>query len=125
MEATTSRDDKRADPRSPIHATQVRMGTEWEYFYGYARNVSRSGLLVYTVRELKVGDEFKIEFTLPDTDITVRCAAKVMWERSYHQAENHSPRMGVRFSDIDPRTADSIDRWVTSRLNPHGNETSH
>lgn len=121
----TSREDKRLDPRSPIHPTQVRMGEEWEYFYGYARNVSRSGLFVHTVRELKVGDEFKIEFTIPDTDITVRCTARVVWERSSHHADSHGPRMGIRFSDIDPQTADRINQWVATQLPRHGNETNH
>ena len=117
--------DKRRDPRSQISATQVRMGEEWEYFYGYAKNISRSGLFVYTVRPLNVGDVFNIEFTLPDTEIAVKCAARVVWERSYHQADTHGPRMGIQFSNLDPETAGRLDQWVDSRLHRHGNETSH
>lgn len=118
--------EKRRDPRSPILATQVRMGEEWEYFYGYAKNISRSGLFVYTVRPLNVGDEFKIEFTVPGTEISVNCAARVVWERSYHQADTHGPRMGIKFSNIDPQTADRLDQWIASQLKSRqGKETSH
>jgi len=59
--------DRRTRLRSPIIVTQVKMGDERRYFFGYAKNLSHSGVFVQTISPKDVGDEFNIEFIIPKT----------------------------------------------------------
>jgi Tfp pilus assembly protein PilZ len=92
------------------------MGDEWNYFYGYAKNISRSGVFIHTVKQKEVGDEFNIELTIPKTDITVKCRSKVVWNRSIASKGAHGLCMGLKFSDIEPSLASKIDNWVAMQL---------
>lgn len=105
--------NRRTDLRRPLLVTQVKMGDERRYFFGYAANISRKGLFVQTVSPKDVGSEFDIEFAIPKTDIVVRCRCRVVWSRRYMKVgEKDQPGMGVTFEDLDPEVAKRIDEWV-------------
>ncbi len=107
--------DRRTNLRGTILVTQVKMGDERRYFFGYAKNVSRSGIFIQTVSPKKVGDKFNIEFTIPKTDILVKCVCEVVWSRPYSKAGNDEPGMGLNFVDLDPTVANKIEAWVLSQ----------
>jgi uncharacterized protein (TIGR02266 family) len=104
--------DRRTDLRQPILVTQVKMGDERKYFFGYAINISRSGIFIQTVSPKDVGCEFSIEFTIPKTDITVKCGCRVIWSRKYSKSGKHEPGMGLEFTDLDPAVAGRIEEWI-------------
>jgi uncharacterized protein (TIGR02266 family) len=108
--------EKRANLRSPLIVMQAKMGDGRQYFFGYAKNISRAGVFIQTVNPKALGEEFNIEFTLPKTTNPVKCRCKVVWSRKY-SASNFSiePGMGLEFIDIDPLDADTIDSWVRSQ----------
>jgi len=114
----TSYPVQRACPRVAIPATPVKMGGEWRFSYGYARNLSRTGMLIQTIAPINVGDEFDIEFMLPDTEKSVKCRSKVVWTRgpSQEQHDSHGMlNMGLYFSHIDEKSAEEIACCLTRR----------
>ena len=93
---------------------RVKMGDSRSYFFGYAQNLSCRGVYIQTVSPRDVGSEFDIEFTVPKTNITAKCRAKVVWNRKY-AGGTQEPGMGLVFLDLDPETACRIDAWVASQ----------
>lgn len=107
--------DRRIALRQPILVAQVKMGDGRKYFFGYAKNISRSGIFIQTVAPKDVGAEFTVEFTLPKSDILVKCRARVIWNRVYSKAGPREPGMGLSFIDLDPDVADNIERWILNQ----------
>ena len=115
--------NRRTNLRSVILVTQVKMGDERKYFFGYAKNISRAGIFIQTVTPRAVGDEFMIEFSIPKTGIDVRCRCRVVWNRTFSQSSTWlEPGMGLAFIDVDPETSEKINKWVAERLEAEENE---
>ena len=112
MEKETSTPDKRKDLRVPILVTRVKGGKMGRTFFGYAKNISRSGLFIQTINPKKEKEQFKIEFTLPGEETSVTCTAEVVWARNYMPDALYEPGMGLRFLDLEDEKADEIARWV-------------
>ena len=113
--------NKRVAPRYPILVTRAKVeGDDKRYFFGYAGDISRAGMFIASVNPKPVGEEFNIEFTIPRTDITVRCVCRVVWNRKYSASAKLQPGMGIMFIDLPPETADMIDTWVSSKLEEGG-----
>jgi uncharacterized protein (TIGR02266 family) len=91
------------------------MGDERRYFFGYAKNISRSGIYIQTVSPKTVGDKFNIEFIIPKTDIQVKCICEVVWSRPYSKSGKDEPGMGLNFMELDLTVADRIEEWVHSQ----------
>lgn len=108
--------DRRTNIRGAILVTQVKMGDERRYFFGYAKNVSRSGIFIQTVTPKNVGDKFNIEFVIPKSDIHVKCSCEVIWSRHYSKTDKKEPGMGLNFIDLDLSVADRIEEWVIRQL---------
>ncbi len=101
--------------RCPMIVMQVKIGDPRSYFFGYATNLSSTGIFIQTISPREVGAEFDIEFAIPKTSISTRCRAKVVWRRKYSSGKQE-PGMGLKFLDLDPETANLIETWVTSQL---------
>ena len=109
--------NRRVAPRYPILVTHAKVeGDDKRYFFGYAGDISRSGMFIGSVNPKPVGDEFNVEFTIPKTDITVRCVCRVVWNRKYSDSRELQPGMGIMFIDLAPETGDSIDEWAASKV---------
>jgi len=108
--------DRRTKLRFPILVTQVKMGDERKYFFGYAKNISCSGIFVQTISPREVGDTFAIEFIIPKTDITIACNCRVVWNRRYSDTGKYEPGMGLKFDDLPEEMADKIDAWIKSQV---------
>lgn len=106
----------RSNLRSLVLVTPVKIGEEQKCFFGYAMNISRSGLMIHTLTPITVGKEVSIEFTLPGSDITVKCHSKAVWNRSVARGSARVCRLGLMFIDIDPYVADRVDEWVASQV---------
>ena len=115
--------NRRTNLRSVILVTQVKMGDERKYFFGYAKNISRAGIFIQTVTPKAIGDEFMIDFSIPKAGIDVRCRCRVVWNRTFSQSSTWlEPGMGLAFLDLDPETSEKINRWVAERLEAEENE---
>jgi uncharacterized protein (TIGR02266 family) len=114
--------NKRATLRGPLIVTQAKMGDDRKYFFGYAKNISSSGIFVNTLTPKAIGEEFSLELSVPKSDIIIKCRCRVIWSRRFSEADGKDPGMGIQFLDLDPDMADRIDGWVISQHNPQEEE---
>jgi uncharacterized protein (TIGR02266 family) len=84
--------------------------TDW---WGTARNLSRGGVFVEGGKELAPRSEVTLEFDLPDSRVSVRPTAEVVWLD--RDPEGATQGMGLRFLAMDGRTARYLDDWVHER----------
>lgn len=108
--------NRRTRLRSSLIVTQVKMGDERRYFFGYAKNLSHSGVFVQTISPKDVGEEFNIEFVIPKTEIKVFCRCKVVWNRRFSDSTKYEPGMGLKFIDMEEELTRTIEKWVTEQL---------
>jgi uncharacterized protein (TIGR02266 family) len=114
--------DRRTNLRSRIIVTQVKMGDERRYFFGYARNISHTGVFIETISPRDVGEEFNIEFTIPNTDILIKCKACVIWNRRFSDKGQYEPGMGLKFVDLDTAVAGRVEVWVRKEIEAQAEE---
>lgn len=108
--------DRRTRLRSAIIVTQVKMGDERRYFFGYAKNLSHTGVFVQTISPKDVGEEFNIEFTIPRTEIKILCKCRVVWNRRFSESTAYEPGMGLQFIGMPPETTKAIEDWVKQQV---------
>lgn len=109
--------DKRKNLRSPLLILKVKFDDGDKVFFGYAKNISKSGLFIATVNPQEPGSRFQIEVPLPEPlSSSVQCEAEVVWKRHYTRGGPYEPGMGLRFLDLSDEVADSIDEWIKNSL---------
>lgn len=108
--------NQRCATRSALIVEKIPCGDGHKAFFGYAKNISRGGLFIATVKPRDPGDEFLIEFSLPTKPPQkIRCNCQVVWKRHFHRKDLHEPGMGLRFLDLATPDGDRIDGWVTDQ----------
>jgi uncharacterized protein (TIGR02266 family) len=103
--------------RVPLIVEKIPIEDGQKTFFGYAKNISRGGLFIATVKPREPGEEFTIELTLPvKPKHVIRCRCEVLWKRHYQKKHPHEPGMGMRFLDLADADADKIDAWVEDQI---------
>lgn len=102
----------RSEPRLRTGAHAVMIAGECHRTYGYARDLSRSGMQIRTFSLCEswpkpVGEDIRLEFSLPDKGVSFSCRAKVVWSRANDDIGSVSLQ-GVRFEEIDPAVQSRI-----------------
>ena len=109
--------EERKSVRSPLLVLEVRGRHYNKIFIGYTENVSKDGLFLSAHQPLKAGDQFPVEFVLPDNTTKVTCTCEVVWTKRFRSPSLNSTGVGVRFVDLDDSKKKVIDRWVTRTEN--------
>ena len=107
-------EEKRRDLRVPLRVLRVE-GSErnkHEIFFGYASNISASGLFIQTPNPKDVGTQVHLSFTLPVSKEKVTCTAEVIWIRNY-SGKGSTPGMGLKFVELSKELAASVDRFIS------------
>lgn len=104
--------DKRKTLRYPIIILKVTEEGQKEHLFGYAKNISRSGLFIQSVNPREPGEQFTISFQISNTEIRVRCQCEVVWIRKYSRMNKSEPGYGVRFLDLSTGVSDAINLWI-------------
>jgi uncharacterized protein (TIGR02266 family) len=108
---------QRKNLRSPLITLKIRLDDEQKFFFGYTKNLSRSGMFVATLKPLLPGQQIRVEMPLPDSLKTeLRCTCEVVLVRSFKSKSTHEPGVGLKFVDLDEATSSAIDRWVQSQI---------
>lgn len=108
---------QRKSLRAPLIVLRVKLDDGRKSFFGYAKNISRSGLFIATVNPREPGERFQVELALPaPLGHSVQCACEVVWKRLYCKGSPHEPGMGLRFLELPEEMADAIDSWVRAEL---------
>lgn len=97
----------RSEPRLRTGAYAVMITGECKRTYGYARDISKSGMQIRTFSlcdtwPKPVGEKIKIEFSIPNQDLHFSCLAKVVWNTAKDEDSRGMSLQGVVFEDIDP-----------------------
>lgn len=105
---------KRSSPRARLDC-EVDLGTDNNFYAGFAHNVSTGGLFVATFDLLPVGNEIDLSFSLPNSErITTR--AVVRWIRDVNElAPEMWPGMGLEFQELSEEARGAIDSFVAER----------
>ena len=106
--------ERRLTLRVPILVRRVTVGGRGNVFFGYAGNLSASGMFIGTVNPRKKGEQFAIQFTLPGSTVPISVTAEVVWVREHSQNADFPPGMGVMFVDIDVEAVQKIRQYVAT-----------
>ena len=105
--------DKRKNLRSPLLTLRVRLDDGRKVFFGYTKNISRSGMFIASVNPKAPGEVYQVEIPLPaPINRTIQCACEVVWNRHFEKKSPYEPGMGLKFSGLPDAVADEIDRWI-------------
>lgn len=108
--------NQRQTIRFPLIVEKIPCGDARKTFFGYAKNISRGGLYIATVKPREPGEEFTIELTLPKPSrFILRCRCQVVWKRHFVRNCSLEPGMGLRFIDLPEDAAAIIDAWVAEQ----------
>src|SRR5262245_54610714 len=107
--------DRRRALRSPMIVFKVKEEDDRGHLFGYAKNISQSGLFIASINPRLPGEKFTISFRVPDTQISVRCRCEIIWMRKFNPKTKEDPGYGVRFLDIPQETAQAILDWVIQK----------
>lgn len=110
--------NQRHATRAPLIVEKIPCGDGQKTLFGYAKNISRGGLFIATVKPREPGEEFVIELTLPtEPRHTLRCRCEVVWKRHFQRKYSNEPGMGLRFLELAAADGDKIDAWVMAQSN--------
>lgn len=104
--------NRRQFQRTPFIVLEVKGKRSNKVFLAYAENISQGGLFLSSSQTLKVGDQFPIEFILPDKKTKVLCTCEVVWKKRYDRMGLVSQGVGIRFVDLDPSQKKVIGEWI-------------
>jgi len=111
--------DKRRKPRAPLLVLRVSLHDGARTFFGYAKNISRSGLFIATISPRDKGSQFVVEIPLPNAiGVHLRCQSEVIWTRNFDPGSPYEPGMGMKFLDLPEETAEAIERWTIQERPP-------
>ncbi len=108
--------DARKYLRSPLLILKVRLEDSSKAFFGYAKNISRSGMFISTVNPREPGHLFPVEIPFPPPlNRRVTCNCEVVWRRLYDRASPYEPGMGLKFLDLPAEDAEAVEAWILSQ----------
>jgi len=105
--------DMRTNLRAPLIIQKVHVDSERPVFFGYSKNISRSGLFIATTNPIEPGEQIDLEIPLPPPlKGKVRCRCEVVWKRPFGKHLPFEPGMGLKFINMPEEVASQIDEWV-------------
>lgn len=108
----TDFDAPRGLPRAQVERP-VEINARGRRISGWIRNLSRGGLYMDAPVRLRRAEEIAIEFSLADDALRVAPTAQVVWVQPNHDGPDG---VGVRFLEIDPRTLDQLEHFVSDHF---------
>jgi len=111
--------DLRQNLRSPLIVQKIHLDAERLVFFGYSKNISRSGLFVATTNPIKPGEQIDLEIPLPiPNKESIRCRCEVVWRRPLGKHLPFEPGMGLKFIDMPSEISTQIDSWIKNQIEP-------
>lgn len=105
--------DSRKQLSKPITILNADHGDGHRTFFGYAKNISRSGMMIGTTNPRELGARYRLEISLPEpVNATAVCDCEVVWTKVWEKDRCHDPGMGLRFIDLPSDIASAIQQWI-------------
>ena len=113
-DASNPQGDKRKSLRAELVVEKVNEERKVRTLFGYATNISKSGMFIHTENPRQPGEQFELSFVLPPpVDEQIRCHCEVVWQRMHRPKVALPAGMGLRFLDLPEKIARNIAKWVT------------
>lgn len=95
----------------------VDFESDSNFYAGLTQNISAGGLFIATHRIKRVGERIHLKFTLPGATKPIECETEVRWirENSSLMRTEAPPGMGVRFINMPPADAQTIQKFIENR----------
>lgn len=107
--------EKRNALRLPLFVLEVKWKKYSQVFIARSENISMGGLFLATDRPLEIGDEFPVQFVLPDQKTEINCTGQVTWTRRRSGDSAGSEGVGVRFVGLASETKKAVGNWITKQ----------
>ena len=112
--------DSRKQLSRPITVLKADDGGGHKTFFGYAKNISCSGMLIGTTNPRELGTRYRLEIPLPEPVNTIAiCDCEVVWTQAWEKGRCHDPGMGLRFLDLPSEIASAIEDWIELETMAH------
>jgi uncharacterized protein (TIGR02266 family) len=92
----------------------VSLGSDHNFYAGFAENLSAGGVFVATHLLRPVGEKVEICVHLPD-GAEVRAMGEVRWVRVFNADSDMPPGMGVRFLELKAGCEAAIEGFLVRR----------
>lgn len=92
----------------------VTVGSDHNFYAGFAENLSAGGVFIATHKLKPVGSKIELSINLPDA-VTVRALGEVRWIRVFNERSDTPPGMGVKFLEIDDACVAAISGFLSRR----------
>lgn len=105
---------ERKEPRYAVHL-KIRFAREMgEFLSDFTVNINSNGLFVSTANLLPVGTALFVDFSLPETGMTIACQARVAWTNNPDQPlkKDLPGGMGLQFVDISSEEMEGITAYI-------------
>lgn len=106
--------EKRRELRVPLRILKVDTGARGDVFFGYAVNISSTGLFIQTSNPKEVGTRVSLTLALPGTKERLSITAEVIWSRNFVGKEALSPGMGMKLVELDADVREKIEKFIDS-----------
>jgi uncharacterized protein (TIGR02266 family) len=93
---------------------EVTVGSDHNFYAGFAENLSAGGVFVATHQLKPVGSKVELTVTLPD-GVQLRAAGEVRWIRVFNELSDTPPGMGVRFTNLGDAAVSLIQSFLERR----------
>ncbi len=108
--------DQRKSLRSPLIIQKIHLEAERPVFFGYSKNISRSGIFIATTNPGKPGDQLNLQIPLPaPLNKTLTCCCEIVWRRPIGKHLPFEPGMGLKFIDLPEDVADLLNQWASEK----------
>jgi uncharacterized protein (TIGR02266 family) len=116
--APSSEDDetpshRRGHPRFSVDL-DVSLGSDHNFYSGFAENLSVGGVFVATHQIRPVGEMVEVCIHLPD-GTEVRASGEVRWVRLFNPDSDMPPGLGLRFRELEAASNQAIERFLSQR----------
>ena len=92
----------------------VTVGSDHNFYAGFAENLSAGGVFIATHKLKPVGSSIELTINLPD-GIQIRAVGEVRWIRVFNEQSDTPPGMGVRFNDLADASVALIQKFLARR----------
>jgi uncharacterized protein (TIGR02266 family) len=92
----------------------VTVGSDHNFYAGFAENLSAGGVFIATHKLKPVGSKIELTINLPD-GVQIRATGEVRWIRVFNEQSDTPPGMGVRFNDLAEASVALIQKFLARR----------
>lgn len=92
----------------------VTVGSDHNFYAGFAENLSAGGVFIATHNLKPVGSEIELTINLPN-GLQLRATGEVRWIRVFNEQSDTPPGMGVRFNALASASVALIQNFLARR----------